>query len=156
MITLRRSLFAFAGIIMAGGIVLAQDLSWTDEEIGFGGSVFETPDPTGFDYISIDPEDADTTLPVAFDDAPPLIPHSVEESGLITLKSNKCLKCHHDQDLWDQEKDAAEPSPMPESHYVSLRTAPDVIAKKIIGARYFCTQCHVAQTEVELLVENDF
>lgn len=156
MIMFRRSVAGVAAVVFAGSFALAQDLSWNDEDIGLVGSAFDSPEPMRFDYISIDPEDADSTLPTAFVDAPPLIPHSIEESGLITLKNNKCLKCHHDQDLWDQDKDAEEPSPMPESHYVSMRTAPDVIAKKIIGTRYFCTQCHVPQAEVDLLVGNDF
>jgi cytochrome c-type protein NapB len=154
MIMLPRSIAVVAGVVLAGSFALAQDLSWIDEDLA--GTVFDSPDPVSFDYLSIDPEDADSTLPTAFDDAPPLIPHSIEESGLITLRSNKCLKCHHDQDLWDQDKDADEPSPMPESHYVSLRSDPGTVEKKIIGTRYFCTQCHVPQTEVNLLVGNDF
>ena len=154
MIKLRRSLAVVVGVVLAGSLAFAQDLSWIDEDLA--GTVFDSPDPVSFDYLSIDPEDADSTLPTAFDDAPPLIPHSIEESGLITLKNNKCLKCHHDQDLWDQDKDADEPSPMPESHYVSLRKDPGTIEKKIIGTRYFCTQCHVPQTEANLLVGNDF
>jgi cytochrome c-type protein NapB len=156
MMMFRRAIAGVAALVCAGSIALAQDLSWTDEEIGLVGNAFDSAEPMRFDYISTDPEEADSTLPIAFVDAPPLIPHSIEEIGRITLKNNKCLKCHHDQDLWDQEKDADSPSPMPESHYVSMRNDPSVVAKKIIGTRFFCTQCHVPQAEVELLVGNDF
>jgi cytochrome c-type protein NapB len=151
-----RSLVTLAWVALAGSVAVAQDLSWTEQEIGLDSSVFDTPEPTRFDYISIDPEEADSTLPTAFEDAPPLIPHSIAELGPMTLRRNKCLKCHHDQDLWDQDKDVETPSPMPESHYVSLRQDPNVVEKKIIGTRYFCTQCHVPQAEVELLVDNGF
>jgi cytochrome c-type protein NapB len=152
----RCSLLVMAGVALAGTTTFAQETSWLDEEIGLAGSVFDTPDPVGFDYISIDPEDADSTLPTAFAEAPPLIPHSIEDATPMTLRKNKCLKCHNDQDLWQVVKDADQPSPMPESHYVDLRSEPGVIRKKVIGSRYFCLQCHVPQAEVDLLVENTF
>jgi|PlaIllAssembly_1097288.scaffolds.fasta_scaffold126984_2 cytochrome c-type protein NapB len=156
MTILRYSTLVFTGVVLAGSAVLAQDLAWTESEIGLTASVFDTPDPKSFDYISTDPEDANSTLPTAFDDAPPAIPHSIEDAASITLKSNKCLKCHDDQELWGKEKDADEPSPMPQSHYVDLRREPGVVKAKVMGSRYFCLQCHVPQAEVKLLVGNDF
>lgn len=155
--TLRYFVPLLAGAFLCGALVLAEGQSWSDDEIGLAASVFDTPDPVSFDYISTDPEDADTTLPKSFEEAPPAIPHSIEKVGLITLKTNKCLKCHDDQDLWEQEeKDADEPTPMPESHYVDYRREPGTVKPKLIGSRYFCLQCHVPQAEVELLVENNF
>jgi cytochrome c-type protein NapB len=153
---LRCSTIVFAGAVLAGALAWAEDVAWDDSDMGLAGSVFDTPDPSSFEYISTDPDDADSTLPTAFDEAPPAIPHSIAESRLITLKTNKCLKCHDDQELWGQEKDADEPSAMPESHYVDFRREPGSVKPKIIGSRYFCLQCHVPQAEVELLVENSF
>lgn len=153
--TLHLTACILAGAFL-GGAASAGDVAWSDDEIGLAASVFDTPDPMSFDYISTDPEEADSTLPTAFDDAPPAIPHSIAESGLVTLKSNKCLKCHDDQELWGQEKDADEPSAMPESHYVDFRREPGAVKPKVIGSRYFCLQCHVPQAEVDLLVENSF
>lgn len=152
----RYSTLIFAGAVLAGAFAWAEDVAWDDSDMGLAGSVFDTPDPSRFDYIATDPEEANTTLPTAFEDAPPGIPHSIEDSALITLKSNKCLKCHDDQDLWEKEKDADEPSAMPESHYVDFRREPGVVKAKVMGSRYFCMQCHVPQAEVQLLVENDF
>lgn len=153
---LRYSKLVLVGVVLAGAAAWAEDLAWVDSDMGLAGSVFDTPDPMSFDFIATDPEEANTTFPTAFADAPPAIPHSIEDSGQITLKSNKCLKCHDDQDLWDKDKDADEPSAMPESHYVDLRREPGVVTRNVIGSRYFCMQCHVPQAEVKLLVGNDF
>lgn len=158
--TVPYSVLLLAGAVLSGALALAEEQarlqSWSDDEIGLAASVFDTPDPVSFEYIATDPEEANTTLPKAFDDAPPAIPHSIADSGLITLKSNKCLKCHDDQELWEKEKDADEPSAMPESHYVDLRREPGAVKPKVIGSRYFCLQCHVPQAEVQLLVGNEF
>lgn len=154
--TLHLTACILAGVFLGGSAASAGDVTWSDDEMGLAASVFDTPDPMGFNYISTDPEEADSTLPTAFDDAPPAIPHSIAESGLITLKSNKCLKCHDDQELWGQEKDADEPSAMPKSHYVDFRREPGTVKSKLIGSRYFCLQCHVPQAEVDLLVDNSF
>jgi nitrate reductase (cytochrome), electron transfer subunit len=154
--TLGYSVLLLAGACLSGAVALAEGRTWADDEIGLAASVFDTPDPVSFDYIATDPEEADTTLPKAFEDAPPAIPHSIADSSMITLKSNKCLKCHDDQDLWGKEKDADEPSAMPESHYVDFRRDPGAVKPKVIGSRYFCLQCHVPQAEVDLLVENSF
>jgi nitrate reductase cytochrome c-type subunit len=48
------------------------------------------------------------------------------------------------------------PTPIPESHYTDLRHKPDTVREQIVEARYVCTQCHVAQANVEALVENSF
>lgn len=157
---LRYSALLLTGAFLGGAVVLADNGLWSqavsDDEIGLAASVFDIPDPASFEYISTDPEEANTTLPTAFEKAPPLIPHSIAEVGRINLKRNNCLKCHDDQDLWGQEKEADEPSPMPESHYVDFRREPGAVKPKVIGSRYFCLQCHVPQAEVELLVGNDF
>lgn len=154
--TLRYSALLLAGLCLGVNLAWAGEQAWSDDEIGLAASVFDSPDPVAFDYIATDPEDANTTLPAAFDDAPPAIPHSIADSGVVTLKSNKCLKCHDDQELWDKDKDADEPSPMPKSHYVDFRHEPGAVRPKVIGSRYFCLQCHVPQAEVDLLVGNDF
>jgi cytochrome c-type protein NapB len=146
-----------AGLI--GPTACAQQQTVIDDAaMGLAGSVFDTPDPLRFSYISTDPDDADSTLPVAFSDAPPQISHSIDTVMPITLDKNKCLKCHDDQAVWKKgdQKPKDEASPMPESHYTDLRHTPDEVGKKLIGSRYFCTQCHVPQAEVTPLVDNDF
>lgn len=147
-----------AGVGLLGPVACVQQQTLDDSKMGLAGSVFDTPDPLRFSYSSTDPDKADTTLPVAFSDAPPQISHSIDTVTPITLVKNKCLKCHDDQGLWKkgEKKDKDEASAMPASHYTDLRRAPGDVGKKLTGTRYFCIQCHVPQAEVKPLVENDF
>lgn len=141
---------------LAASLAFAGPPAIEDSKMGLAGSVFDTEEPMKFDYSGADPDHADTTLPAAFADAPPQIPHTVNTVIPITMDKNKCLKCHDDQDLWGKKKDKDEASPMPESHYVDFRNAPGKVGKKLIGSRYFCMHCHVPQAEVKPLVENEF
>lgn len=152
----KRLVAVIAGSALAAGLAWAGEAGLDDSQMGLAGSVFDIEEPSGFEYISTDPEGEVTLLPTAFEEAPPQIPHTLEKMVPITLKKNGCLKCHDDQDLWGKEKDPQEPSPMPKSHYVDLHRAPDLVHDKVLGSRYFCLQCHVPQAEVALLIDNDF
>ncbi len=112
----------------------------------------------------------------SFDNAPPLIPHSVE--GLIPIKigENACLGCHMPSVAKSMNATA-----IPASHFINFRPT-EVIAKdgrimkkgkvvakskdyevfatktdgKLYGGRYNCTQCHVPQSNAKPLVANNF
>ena len=82
-----------------------------------------------------------------FKEQPPLVPHKFEKYK-ISLKSNKCLKCH-DKKYYKEEE-----APMVgKSHYMDDAGNE---GKKINMGRYFCTQCHVPQTLSKPLVANTF
>ncbi len=104
----------------------------------------------------------------SFENAPPLIPHKIAGLLDITTGDNKCLKCH-----MPDKAEKFEATPMPQTHFTSFR--PKVIEKnglylvdaeegevtiKDLGhfsdAMYNCTQCHVAQANVDLDVNNMF
>jgi len=112
----------------------------------------------------------------SYENAPPLIPHSVEGFLPITASNNACLGCH----MPDAAKGVGA-TPIPESHFVDFRpttklgkngevikdgkavknTADVKIAKfkklkKLNPARYNCSQCHVPQANVKPLVGNTF
>ncbi len=111
----------------------------------------------------------------SYENAPPLIPHSVEGLVPITIKNNACLGCH----MPDVAKSVGA-TPIPESHFTDFRPKTEVkngkivkdgkavknasditIAKfkklkKLNPARYNCTQCHVPQANVKPLVKNNF
>ncbi len=142
--------------VLWSSITVAQLATVEDNDMGLAGSVFDTPEPLHFNYMAIDPDDVEKTLPTAFADAPPQIPHSIDKVTPILLTKNKCLKCHDDPKLWNKSKGQGEASPMPKSHYVDFRNTPKTVNKKLIGSRFFCMQCHVPQAEVAPLVENDF
>ncbi len=119
------------------------------------------------------------TIARAFQDAPPMIPHSVDGMLPITIKKNDCTSCH-----------APEVAPSmgalayPKSHMTDFRpkttmakdgriakdgravdnTSSDKLAYisikstggKLSGARFNCTQCHAPQSNATDAPENTF
>lgn len=83
----------------------------------------------------------------SFEDQPPLIPHKTTK-GDITLRKNKCLDCHSNEN-WREE----EAVKMTASHFM---TRADERLKKASSRRYFCTQCHVPQVDRDALVKNSY
>ena len=86
-------------------------------------------------------------IPRDFIQQPPLIPHSVRNYD-INLNFNKCMDCH----AWSKYKEAG-------STKVSLTHFKDSSGKDLVNIsprRYFCTQCHVPQTDAPPLVANTF
>ena len=78
---------------------------------------------------------------------PPVIPHTIQ-GYQITLNANKCLTCHGRQFTGQSQ------APMISiTHFMDrdLQTLASVSPR-----RYFCTQCHVIQTEAEPPIENGF
>ncbi|AJC84935.1 periplasmic nitrate reductase, small subunit, cytochrome c550 protein [Campylobacter peloridis] len=86
----------------------------------------------------------------SFENAPPLIPHTLEDMLPIVKDNNICLSCH-DKAI---AKDVGA-IPLPSSHYFDFRTnksTKDVVSE----ARFNCTQCHVPQSDAKPLVGNSF
>ncbi len=78
---------------------------------------------------------------------PPQIPHKIDKDE-ITLQVNTCLKCH------DATTHKEEKAPMvADSH---LMVVDGTATDKLDMRRYFCTQCHGSQLNVEPLIENTF
>jgi len=107
----------------------------------------------------------------AFQDAPPMIPHSVE--GLLPIKTgnNQCIGCH-----MPESAAAMGATPIPKSHFTDFRPKHKVIDKqfkktidnyknevaisevkpKLVHARFNCSQCHAPQSSGALAVSNTF
>ncbi len=81
----------------------------------------------------------------------PVVPHAVGEFLPITPRENACTGCHV---VATREKGG--PTPVPRSHYVDLRNAPDQVQEKVVAARLVCTSCHVEGTKAPPLVRSDF
>ena len=78
---------------------------------------------------------------------PPLIPHHVRDYQ-IDLYANKCLYCHA------RKRSEASQAPMISvTHYMNRDGN---FLANVSPRRYFCLQCHVAQTDARPMVENDF
>ena len=82
-----------------------------------------------------------------YPEQPPVIPHRIEGYQL-SLATNRCLSCHRRQYV------EASGAPMISvTHYADR--AGQVLAD-VAPRRYFCTQCHVTQTDAQPMVENTF
>lgn len=146
-------IFATVGLV-AGAHAGQQGVA--DKDIGLSkSSVFDTPSPTAFSYSEASPGSGNT-LPRAYADAPPQIPHSIRGFTPVTARNNLCVGCHNNPAMWGKKKVKGVPTPMPQSHYTDMRNAPGDVTKKLIGARFVCTQCHVPQAGVQPLVDNTF
>jgi cytochrome c-type protein NapB len=78
---------------------------------------------------------------------PPSIPHTIGKER-INLEENTCLRCHSPE-KYKEEKAVK----IGDSHFIA---ADGTKSDKVNGRRYFCTQCHAPQNNVEPLIENVF
>ncbi len=86
----------------------------------------------------------------SYENAPPLIPHSIEGLTPITQDNNACLGCHSPEMAKDMGA-----TPLPKSHFYDLRNHKDQ-AEQLAQSRFNCTQCHVPQAQTKPLVDNTF
>lgn len=78
---------------------------------------------------------------------PPLIPHRMEQYE-IDIKVNQCLRCH-DRPYYEE----AGATKISDSHY---RDRDGNELDHVSRTRWFCTQCHVPQADIEPGVGNTF
>ncbi len=127
----------------------------SDSEVGLSKeSVFETPTPSAFEYKGVMPG-TDPIYDRAYPGAPPQIPHNIELMTPVRATINYCMSCHGNAEEVGKQLQGT-PTPIPPSHYTDQRNTPDKVGKKVVGARYVCTQCHVPQADVKPLVNNTF
>jgi cytochrome c-type protein NapB len=105
----------------------------------------------------------------AFQDAPPMIPHSVEGLIPIQANNNQCLGCHI-----PEVAPSVGSTPLPQSHFMDFRPKHKMVKKTFVksidnmknevsikkmpqvsNARFNCTQCHAPQSKTKA-PENDF
>jgi len=117
-------------------------VSTPDSEIGLApGTAFEQPPQAPIAFNRVDPGESELRArPNA--EFPPVIPHSVEEFGPITMTENPCLDCHNADVAEDMGAVA-----VPASHRMDLRNSPGEYGDEVTGARLVCTSCHVEMTE---------
>ena len=102
------------------------------------------------DYVGNEPGIENEKYARAFENAPPMIPHSVEGLLPITASNNMCTSCHL--------PDVAEmvgAVPVPISHLYDLRNDKD-LGGELSHARFNCSQCHAPQAKRDPLVQNRF
>lgn len=78
---------------------------------------------------------------------PPTIPHKID-GYRVDLNSNKCMTCH------SRRRVEASQAPMVSvTHYMDRDGN---FLAEVSPRRYFCNQCHVAQSKSKPLVDNTF
>ena len=82
-----------------------------------------------------------------YPEQPPVIPHSIDNYQL-TLRTNRCLDCHRRQ--------YTEASGAPMISVTHFMDRDGQVLADVTPRRYFCTECHVTQTDVRPLVPNTF
>lgn len=82
-----------------------------------------------------------------YPDQPPIIPHKID-GYQIDLNHNQCLTCH--------SRTAIEISQAPMISVTHFMDREGQFLASVSPRRYFCNQCHVAQTDAKVLVENSF
>lgn len=137
-----------AAVHLAAGEDARPEKAIPDDQISlYPGSVFEVPVPAP--VMDDENEPGEVPLPPRHRELPPVIPHEVLSFLPLTRSSNACIDCHQ-----VDEKVEGEPTPIPQSHFVDWRNAPDKVGSTVSGARYNCVQCHVAPTAAKPLVDN--
>lgn len=135
-----------ACVIAVGGENEAKPISDGDFSL-YPGSVFDVPVPPAFLENEALPG-SNALVPAMFLDAPPQVPHGMQDFLPIDREDNACLGCHL------IEKDADEDAPLlPESHQMDLRAQPPKALKAVAGARWVCSACHVRLTDARVLPE---
>ena len=82
-----------------------------------------------------------------YPEQPPVIPHAIEGYQL-TLHANRCLDCHRRQ--------FTEGSGAPMISVTHFMDRDGQVLADVTPRRYFCTACHVQQTDAKPLVPNHF
>ena len=82
-----------------------------------------------------------------YPEQPPIIPHSIEGYQL-TINTNRCLSCH--------KREFTEGSGAPMISVTHFMDRDGQVLSDVTPRRYFCTACHVSQTDARPLVDNLF
>lgn len=99
------------------------------------------------DADSLRPQRDRPPIPRDFVQQPPLIPHSIRGYN-ITQNFNNCMDCHS----WSRYQETG-------ATKISITHFKDRDGRELSNIsprRYFCTGCHVSQTDAKPLVENQF
>jgi len=144
---MKRLLLALAlATLSAGWVSHAQDRdAGAPAELRLRGPtpLTEEPDPPRIAPIRNTAERQMRSYP----EQPPIIPHAID-GYLIDLNSNKCLSCHA------RARTGESRAPMVSITHFMDRDGQFRAA--VSPRRYFCTQCHVSQSDVTPPVVNDF
>lgn len=140
---MKRAIVRLAALALAtAGFALAADEAPKVQSLRGDVPIDKTPPADVFRQ-----EKDHAPAPRDFVQMPPLIPHTITNYQ-VTKNFNKCMDCH----AWSKYKETG-------ATKVSLTHFKDregTELQNISPRRYFCTQCHVPQTDARPLVENTY
>lgn len=121
-----------------------------DKDIGLRHSdlVSEKQKTANIDYFAKEAGESEI-FQRSFENAPPMISHTVEDMLPITADNNICESCHLPEVAKELEATA-----VPPSHFVDFRTGKKL--ETLAFQRFNCVQCHVPQANAKPLVKNSF
>lgn len=149
---MKMTIFALLGSSFLAVLLLGcQGKSYSDEELGLRKSTIfnENAQIEAYNYEGKVAGES-TLIERAFENAPPMIPHSVDDMLPITQDNNACVACHA-----PEMAEAMNATAMPKSHFYNFRTNKDLGAQ-MDESRFNCVICHTTQVDAPPLVENKF
>ena len=133
-------------ILLAASLMLAGSLALAENQLG--GIRPDTPLDEESEARQIpNVVNSDVRQVRNYPDQPPVIPHKIDNYQL-DLNANKCLTCH--------SRTAVEVSQAPMISVTHFMDREGQTLASVSPRRYFCTQCHVVQHDVEPVVVNGF
>ncbi len=170
-------LLALSGMIAVGCAATNAGGTISEESLSYRNTNLYSEDktlPPPVEYTKAAPGTAQT-FQRSFENAPPMIPHSVEGLLPITKNNNACLGCH-----MPDVAPSMKATPIPPSHFANFRPQTKIGASgevikegkaidntsdiqvvvkkqnKLYQGRFNCSQCHAPQANVQPLVKNKF
>ncbi|NOZ04006.1 MAG: nitrate reductase [FCB group bacterium] len=144
-------LLLITGCSTGGNTVMEKKAAKTlsDTELSYRKeSLLEESETPATNYLGSEPGE-NNRYQRAFENAPPMIPHSVEDFLPITKTENSCLGCHSPEEAEDAEAPA-----VPASHLYDIRR--NKALTDLNPANYNCMLCHAPQTDAQVLIRNTF
>ncbi len=135
------------GTASTGKAISSEELSYRNAPL----TVNTVPPPVEFPKT---PPGQSKRFARAYENAPPMIPHSVEGLLPITKDNNACLNCHD-----PKVAKSVGATPMSPTHFMDffqLEKGKVVKLDKLDPARWNCSQCHAPQANAKPLVQNTF
>ncbi|MFG3593249.1 nitrate reductase cytochrome c-type subunit [Bradyrhizobium sp. RDI18] len=130
-------------LVFVGGAIYAQNAPQIVPRVTGAASPMEDVPAPALARPVID----DKRLMRNYPEQPPVIPHSIDNYQL-TLKTNRCLDCHRRQ--------FTEGSGAPMISVTHFMDRNGQVLADVTPRRYFCTACHVQQTDAQPLVPSTF
>jgi cytochrome c-type protein NapB len=130
-------------VVFACGAIYAQNIPQIVPRVTGTASPMEDVPASALARPVVD----DKRLMRNYPEQPPIIPHSIDNYQL-TLKTNRCLDCHRRQ--------FTEGSGAPMISITHFMDRDGQVLADVTPRRYFCTACHVQQTDAQPLVPSTF